>query len=638
MKSNCPSCGAEVTFKASISVFAVCEFCKSMLVRHDMDLEALGQMAQLPEDVSPLKVGSRGKYNNTVFEVVGRLKVSWSEGYWNEWFLLFENGKNGWLAEASGFFIMSAEKKATDRVPKLAGLKVGKGYELAPSQKFFVDDIKEAVCIGSQGELPFKGLQGRKTTSVDLSNYSGEFVNIEYSDQDDLRLYVGRYVDFEELEFSNLRDLKADFKKIRSTELFKCPSCGGPFSLLTPGLTASVACRYCGSTIDTTNQTFALLSKADKKLKIRPLIPIGSRGKLSGIEWEITGFMRRSDESGVYPWDEYLLFNPQKGFRWLTTYNGHWNYVELMRVRPLRGGAVPEFKYKDRIFKKFLKGKGRVLYVIGEFYWRVRLGDTVDMTDYICPPEILSCEAEESEVNWSLGRYIEPKEIVAAFGLMEEMPRKEGVAPNQPSPYEGAARRALPVFLFFAACLTVLQFYFVLTSPDKEVYRGDFTFSNNETSKTIVTPAFDLPGDLNNLSVTMRSPLQNDWIGAGLDLVDERTGKSLGFEQAVEFYSGTDSDGSWSEGSQDSSMVLSSVPGGRYHLVIQPAADTAKSGEKSFTLSLRRGVATWCNYFLAMSLLAVYPAFICWRSRRFELNRWAESDISDNAADEEGGQ
>ena len=589
MKANCPSCGAEVTFKSSISVFAVCDFCKSMIVRHDMDLEALGQMAQLPDDVSPLKIGSRGKYKNTAFEVIGRLKVAWSEGYWNEWFLLFENGKNGWLAEAMGFFMMSSEVKATDRVPKRADLKVGKGYDLAPSQKFFVDDIKEAVCIGSQGELPFKGLQGRKTVSVDLSNYSGEFVNIEYSDQDDVSLYVGRYVDFEELEFSNLRDLTADIKKIRSTELFKCPSCGGPFSMLTPGITASVACKYCGSTIDATNQTLALLSKAEKKIKIRPLIPIGSKGKLFGFDWEVTGFMRRSDEAGEYPWDEYLLFNPYKGFRWLTTYNGHWNYVELMQVRPFRGGAAPELKYKDRTFKKFLAGKGRVQYVLGEFYWRVRLDDTVNMTDYICPPEILSCEAEESEVNWSLGRYIEPREIAMAFGLKEEMPRKQGVAPNQPSPYEGVSSRLMPVFLFFAACLTALQFYFVLTAPDKEVYRGDFTFRHDETSKTIVTPSFDLPGDMNNLSVTMRSSLQNDWIGAGIDLVDEKTGRSLGFEQAVEYYSGTDSDGSWSEGSQDTNLVLSSVPGGRYHLVIQPAADTAKSGEKSFDPVIAQG-------------------------------------------------
>ena len=53
MNSNCPSCGAEVFFKSSVSVFAVCSHCQSMLVRHDMDLESLGSMAHVPDDVSP---------------------------------------------------------------------------------------------------------------------------------------------------------------------------------------------------------------------------------------------------------------------------------------------------------------------------------------------------------------------------------------------------------------------------------------------------------------------------------------------------------------------------------------------------------------------------------------------------------
>ena len=638
MKANCPSCGAEVQFKSSISVFSVCDYCKSMIVRRDMDLESLGKMARLPDDVSPLQLGSRGKYRDAAFEVIGRLKVAWSDGYWNEWFLLFENGKNGWLAEAMGFFIMSAEIKATDRVPGLADIAVGRSYELAPSSRFFVDDIKEAVCIGSEGELPFKGLQGRKTVSVDLSNYGGEFVNIEYSGQDDIRLYVGRYVEFGELAFSNLRDLTADMKKIRSATAFKCPSCGGPFSLLTPGLTALVACRYCGSTIDTTNQTLALLSKAEKQIKIKPLITIGQRGKLFGAEWEVTGFMCRSDASGVYTWDEYLLFNPYQGFRWLTTYNGHWNFVELMRISPVREiPGMGTVKFKDKTFKKFLIGKGKVVYVLGEFYWRVKIGETVDVADFICPPEILSCESDKSEVNWSVGKYIEPGEVAQAFGVQSDMPRKEGVAPNQFNPYGSMAQAVTMAFMVFVAVLTVLQFYFILAAPGKEVYRGNFSFDDRKRAQPFVTPAFDIPGAADNLAVKMESPLMNDWMEASVDLVDENSGRHYEFEQGVEYYAGTDSDGSWTEGNRQAGLVLSSVPGGRYHLVIQPSG-SGVAAQKDFTISLRRGVAIWSNFFIAFLLLAIYPVCVCMKSRGFEARRWAESDTSPATADTNEGE
>lgn len=161
MNAACPSCGAEVHFKSSVSVFAVCEYCKSMIVRHDMDLETIGQMAQLPDDISPFKIGTLGKYNKIRFEIVGRLKVAWSEGYWNEWFLLFENGKSGWLAEAMGFFMLSFEVAETENVPEREKITIGTRIELFPMRVYSVDDIREAVCIGSEGELPFRGMKGR---------------------------------------------------------------------------------------------------------------------------------------------------------------------------------------------------------------------------------------------------------------------------------------------------------------------------------------------------------------------------------------------------------------------------------------------------------------------------------------------
>ncbi len=628
MKANCPSCGAEVQFKSSISVFSVCDYCKSMIVRHDMDLESLGKTAQLPDDVSPLKIGSRGKYNNASFEVIGRLKVAWSEGYWNEWFILFDDGKHIWLAEAMGFFMLSSEVQQADKIPHLSKIKIGSRYELIPSHMYSADDIKEAVCIGSEGELPFKGLSGRKSTSVDLSNPSGEFACIEYSKQDGSRLFIGKYVEFKNLSLTNLRDLSQDIKKIRGSELFKCPSCGGSMSLLTPGLTASVACRYCGSIIDATHRSLQILSKAEKKMHIKPLIPMGSKGKIFEIEWEAIGFMRRSDKTGQYLWDEYLLFNPTGGFRWLTTYNGHWNFVETMRTQPADYRADADVKFLGKTFKKYLVGKAKVVYVLGEFYWRVRNGDTVNVADFISPPEILSRESEKSEAVWSHGRYIEPEEIAKAFKISEQaMPEKTGVAPNQPSPNKRTAQISMLIFLGLSILITLMQLFFVSTAYDSEIYRGDFTVNPAEPPKSLLSPSFEVPGGMSNIEVNLYSPVSNDWMETAVELVDEKTNNSIASEIGVEYYSGVDSDGAWSEGSVKSNHALSSVPEGRYHLLIYPAAASG-SPEKKFTITLRRGVVIWSNYFLALLLLAAYPLYACWRSSRFERDRWSDSDLS----------
>ena len=99
---NCPSCGAEVTFQSAHTVFTVCKYCQSTLVRKDLKLEDLGKMAQLKDDPTPLQLGTSGKRKGE-FTLIGRVRVEWERGFWNEWYLRFDDGREGWLADAQGF-------------------------------------------------------------------------------------------------------------------------------------------------------------------------------------------------------------------------------------------------------------------------------------------------------------------------------------------------------------------------------------------------------------------------------------------------------------------------------------------------------------------------------------------------------
>ena len=58
--ANCPNCGAPVKFLWSSAVQTTCEFCHSILVRTDVDLKKVGEVADLPPDASPLQIGSEG--------------------------------------------------------------------------------------------------------------------------------------------------------------------------------------------------------------------------------------------------------------------------------------------------------------------------------------------------------------------------------------------------------------------------------------------------------------------------------------------------------------------------------------------------------------------------------------------------
>jgi len=199
-----------------------------------MDVELMGSVAELTPDVSPFQIGTTGRHRNIGFALIGRLKMSWSAGMWNEWFLASDDGRTGWLAEAQGFLSIAYETdelleaglthKLTNlqKIADLARrdpstvietghssedpLRLGARFKIG-NWTYLVMDIKEAACTGCEGELPVIAKIGRKTTSIDLLNETGRFASIELGEDFRRRTYVGEYVEFDSLALSNVRGL-----------------------------------------------------------------------------------------------------------------------------------------------------------------------------------------------------------------------------------------------------------------------------------------------------------------------------------------------------------------------------------------------------------------------------------------------
>jgi hypothetical protein len=210
-KLPCPSCGADLTFLSTASVYAICSYCKTAAVRHDMNLQTYGKVSDIRMDATPLQLQTRGRYQQRGFQLIGRARMGWENGFWNEWAALFDNGEYGWLAEAQGFYMMSFQSHYIEYVPSSRQLFPGTTVALyqtpsAEKQHYQVIDIKKATCIGCEGELPFVVPIGRKTLNIDLSTAEGLFATIEYT-EDQTQIFYGEYVDFDVLKFSDLREL-----------------------------------------------------------------------------------------------------------------------------------------------------------------------------------------------------------------------------------------------------------------------------------------------------------------------------------------------------------------------------------------------------------------------------------------------
>jgi endogenous inhibitor of DNA gyrase (YacG/DUF329 family) len=203
IENKCPACGANVAFRTSISLFSVCPFCRSLVQRKDLDLEALGKVAQLQSDGTPLQVGARGAYRGGAFELVGRVQMRMPVGFWNEWAMIFGDGRQGWLGEAQGIYVVTF--CVDEKVPPFAKLEIGARIPIKGTA-YAVRERLKARYVSAEGELPFKpplGL-GEAVPSVDLTAPGGLFATIDYSDEPPL-VFAGEYQEYDALAFTGVR-------------------------------------------------------------------------------------------------------------------------------------------------------------------------------------------------------------------------------------------------------------------------------------------------------------------------------------------------------------------------------------------------------------------------------------------------
>jgi hypothetical protein len=205
--TQCPSCGAPVSFRFAQAVQASCPYCNSVLVRTDVDVEKVGEVAALPPDPSPIQLFTEGIVGGRAFQVVGRLTYQYEQGLWNEWHLLFNDNTTGWLADAQAQYAVSTLVPNPPGLPPRNKLKVGQTFTW-PQGQFTLTHLTMAKYVGFEGELPFK-TDGRhaETLFADLKSATAAFATIDYSEDPPL-LFMGRIVSFDDLRLKNLKQFE----------------------------------------------------------------------------------------------------------------------------------------------------------------------------------------------------------------------------------------------------------------------------------------------------------------------------------------------------------------------------------------------------------------------------------------------
>ncbi|MGK3994807.1 DUF4178 domain-containing protein [Sorangium sp. So ce1024] len=418
----CPSCGAPITFRFAGAMAQVCKHCKFVVARTDRDLRAIGRVADLVEIPTPLQVGVTGRWGNEPFVVDGRVQLDRAGAPgapWQEIFIAFpSSGRWTWVAFAQGRWYATSEAPLPlNGLPPWTALQPGARVHLEGHGVFTVVEVGRRRVISAEGEMPYVAPPGVVTGFVDIAGPRGEFGTLDYGDGRTIppKLYLGRQFDPAVLRLDTGAPVEAASAQVTAVA---CPSCGGNLPLAAPGTAERIVCRYCGTASDLSNGALRALGQVPRP-PVEPYVPLGAEGHLRGMRVLCIGFVIRgcTVEGERYRWREYLLYaGPSVGYLWLMEEDGAWQLVTPLspgEVQPM--GSVATYKGQTYTLKQSVQAE--VEYVIGEFYWKVEIGESVRATEYQGPGGKISVEQAPTEVSVSFCAPLPGKELAAAFNL-----------------------------------------------------------------------------------------------------------------------------------------------------------------------------------------------------------------------------
>ncbi|HEX6284749.1 MAG TPA: DUF4178 domain-containing protein, partial [Pyrinomonadaceae bacterium] len=472
------------------------------------------------------------------------------------------------------------------------------------------------------------------------------FGTLDYNQTPPL-VFLGQEVTLAELGITATRAPEREERRVGAAHL-SCPNCAGPLELRAPDKTERVTCPNCNSLLDV-NQGQLQYLKTLEPPSFQPLIPIGSTGEVPEGKMTVIGAMQRSVtiEGEQYFWSEYLLYNPQIGFRWLVHSDNHWNYV-----RAIPPGEVTESakfaNYRGKNYKIFQDAQAQVESVLGEFYWKVEAGEQVRGLDYVAPPYMLSKEVSTvyisdpedaakqrratGEINWSLGTYITVPQIEKAFSV-KDLPRPSNIAPNQPYEHKW-------IYKYWIALIALLLFVgmatFVISGSSKEVFSQTVTLpplANADGTQVYFSEPFELDGR-RNIRIVGEAPVQNTWVYLEGDLINEETGVVQSFPIEISYYQGVEDGESWSEGGQSDSAYTSAMPAGRYVLRLEGQWERWQQPAR-VSVKIEQNVTRGFNLLLALIVLSIAPIAMLIYQISFEHRRWSESMFHGGGSDDE---
>ena len=623
---ECPKCAAMVAFEYASSNIRECT-CGSVIQRTNMakgetqELQVADTLHTATVRGYYIKPGTTGEWEKKTFKVLGKMGVWFEESFYSYWFIVFNDGETGFLAEGYGMYsILVPEKTGIIKSGDLAHNKIGQvatisNYQLQKKNRTYYWEV--------ESELHLENVSAHFEV-FEYASAAGKLLTIFEWAGHEINAYFNNPVSFEALNLKNTQEKNPYGKEL------KCPLCFKPIKITTYPLAQSCVCGSCGTFYAIENH------QPDKKGNngnnlFDPLLPLGLKGILKDVEYEVVGYTKKEEQASKSKWREYVLFNPKYGFAFLSEYDGHWIFLKETISSPVvLNDNTKEFGFSKKTFNLFNSYTYKVDQAKGEFPYNIFDNKNTLVKEYISPPEIWIREKDNREgITWFHGQHISSKEITTAFTVNGAIPSRVGTGAVQPSAHMGI-EKLLSTTLLAVVVLLIIHLLFIFNKQDKVIVEETYHITDDSTDKaTVVIEKFDLTKWRSNLCFEISAPVSNSWFELGATLVNTVTGEEYNIQKGVEYYSGYTDGESWTEGSTSATAYMTNIPAGTYFLQMEGTREHILYQRiNNFSVKVVYDGTEYRNFWFAVLLLVAWQVINYLISNQKEKNRWANSPFS----------
>jgi len=363
------------------------------------------------------EIGQELEIRGRKWVVQGYLDYRYSGGFWEEWWLVDEKGKEAWLqVDEGGFSLLEEKEKPEDFFEEAfkKEAKIGKCYEKGKRRFLVTHRVTEDGRIAyAKGNFPYVIKPEQPISYIEGILWKKDnptFVCWEW-DRDSQS-----YTEATFLFRKHIKVIREDSEGYDQPERFqrwavRCPNCGGSLEILDPH-TQYFGCQYCGSTLEEPTGKLELFraEHGDRELQSVFAFQLGESIYLGSHVFQVVGrslwniqgeeFWKEYDdeeqkwERGIdrysihYP--EYNLYHPEYGL--VRMYKDDGKYYLYIKSLPHKSFSRLFFSHGEwrsayRSLFSFLdlngleRGKGELVYFDGESTYRKFIGQRYQFMD-----------------------------------------------------------------------------------------------------------------------------------------------------------------------------------------------------------------------------------------------------------------